>query len=316
VSDKVLPRGVYRFKISPDTTGMRLDQALSAELPWLSRGEAKRLIDLGGVHLDGRRMRRCSQEVLPGQNAELHIDGLPLEVFELKVQHLLYRDKYLMVINKPAGVATQPTPARFQGTLYAAVQKFLGIRNETGLGMVQRLDRDTSGVLIFSIHPKAHKQLTAAFCEHRVDKRYLALVAGTPPQTSGEFRSLLARRHATNRTVSVARGGKPAITRYRVLEQFVGAAMVEVELLTGRSHQIRAHFSEAGCPLLGDTAYGGPAMWHELSVPRQMLHSSELSLKHPVSALECCWQADLPEDFSTILDRLRAASGTCDQERS
>ena len=242
----------------------------------------------------------------------MHVDGLPLEPFELDEQHLLYRDGYLLVINKPAGVATQPTPARFQGTLYAAVQKFLGLKSAAGLGMVQRLDRDTSGVMVFSIHAKAHKQLTEAFRDHRVDKQYLALIAGTPPQAAGEMRSLLARRHATNRTVSVERGGKPAITRYRVLEQFAGAALVEVELLTGRSHQIRAHFSEAGWPLLGDTAYGGPARWQGAELPRQMLHAVELSLAHPVTGQPCCWRAPLPEDFSAILACLRKAAGTRD----
>ncbi len=307
MKEAMLPRGVYRFKTAPSMIGKRLDQLLSSELAWLSRGDAKRLIDLGGVHVDGRRIRRCSQEVSPGQDVEVHVDGLPLEPFELKEQHLLYRDTYLLVINKPAGVATQPTPARFQGTLYAAVQKFLGLKSETGLGMVQRLDRDTSGVLVFSIHPKAHRPLTTAFRDHQVDKRYLALVEGAPPQAAGEFRSLLARRHATNRTVSVARGGKPAITRYRVIERFPRATLVEVELLTGRSHQIRAHFSEAGCPLLGDTAYGGAAQWAESTVSRQMLHASELRLKHPVSAVDCYWQAPLPEDFSILLARLRAS---------
>lgn len=312
----MLPRGVYRFKGSADMAGKRLDQLLSSELAWLSRADARRLIDLGGVHVDGRRIRRCSQEVSAGQDVEVHIDGLTLEPFELNEQHLLYRDAYLLVINKPAGVATQPTPARFQGTMYAAVLKFLGLKSEAGLGMVQRLDRDTSGVMAFSIHPKAHKQLTAAFHERQVDKRYLALVAGTPPQAAGEFRSLLARRHATNRTVSVARGGKPAITRYRMIEQFAGASLVEVELLTGRSHQIRAHFSEAGCPLLGDTAYGGPAQWAGSAVPRQMLHASELRLRHPVSAVDCLWQAPLPHDFATLLARLRATVGNQDQKPS
>ena len=307
--EAILPRGVYRIKTAPEVAGKRLDQILSTELAWLSRGDARRLIDLGGVHVDGRRVRRCSQEVSAGQDIEVHVDGLPLEPFALEEQHLLHRDPYLLVINKPAGVATQPTPARFQGTLYAAVQKYLGLKNEAGLGMVQRLDRDTSGVMVFSIHPKAHKQLTTAFHERQVDKRYLALVAGSPPQAVGEFRSLLARRHATNRTVSVSRGGKPAITRYRVIEQFAGAALVEVELLTGRSHQIRAHFCEAGCPLLGDTAYGGPTRWNESCVPRQMLHASELRLKHPVSAVDCCWQAPLPHDFSTLLAGMRATGG-------
>jgi 23S rRNA pseudouridine1911/1915/1917 synthase len=301
-----LPRGVYRLKIVPELAGLRLDQLLSRELNWLGRESAKRVIDLGGVHVDGRRVRRCSLCPAVGQELELHIDGLPLTPFQLDASHILYRDDYLLVINKPAGVATQPTPARFQGTLYAAMQQLLGKAGDAGLGMVQRLDRDTSGVMVFSIHPRAHKGLTAAFGEHRVDKRYLTLVAGMPPQACGEIRSLLARRHATNRTVSVDRGGKLAITRYRVLQAFAGASLLEVELLTGRSHQIRAHFAEAGSPLLGDSAYGGPSEWAGAAVSRQMLHASELGLKHPVTGVDCHWQAALPEDFSNFLQRLQS----------
>lgn len=306
MSNPLLPRGVYRIRLSPEQGGVRLDQLLSTELPWLSRGNAKRVIDLGGVHVDGRRVRRCSLPMVCGQSVEVHIDGLPLVPFALDDDHVLFRDDYLLVLNKPAGVATQPTPARFQGTLYAAVQQFLGRGAEAELGMVQRLDRDTSGVMVFSIHPRAHKQLTKAFGEHRVDKRYLALLSGAPPQDHGEIRSLLARRHATNRMVSVAHGGKPAITRYRVMESFAGATLVEVELLTGRSHQIRVHFAEAGCPLLGDLTYGGPAVCAGRDVPRQMLHASELRLEHPVTGVHCDWRAQLPADYAGLLDHLRS----------
>lgn len=302
-----LPRGVYRFTISAAQAGQRLDQLLSTELEWLSRGNAKRIVDLGGVHVDGRRVRRCSLAMTAGQAVELHIDGLPLTPFQFDAAHILYRDDYLLVIDKPAGVATQPTPARFQGTLYAAVQQLLG-KSDPGLGMVQRLDRDTSGVMVFSVHPKAHKNLTTAFREHQVDKRYLALLAGAPPEDSGEIRSLLARRHSTNRMVSVTHGGKLAITRYQVVQRFAGATLAEVELLTGRSHQIRVHFSEIGCPLLGDTAYGGPATLNGALVSRQMLHASQLSLNHPVTGVSCHWQAALPQDFSGILRQLQDAA--------
>ena len=309
MTNLLLPRGVYRIRLSPEQGGVRLDQLLRAELPWLSRGNARRVIDLGGVHIDGRRVRRCSLTLASGQSLEVHIDGLPLSPFALDDAQVLFRDDYLLALDKPAGVATQPTPARFQGTLYAAVQKFLGRGADAELGMVQRLDRDTSGVMVFSIHPRAHRQLTKAFSEHRVDKRYLALLAGTPPEDSGEIRSLLARRHATNRMVSVERGGKPAITRYRVIQRFAEATLVEVVLLTGRTHQIRVHFAESGCPLLGDATYGGPVNCVGRPVLRQMLHASELRLEHPVTAVQCDWRAGLPEDFDSLLRQLRLTEG-------
>lgn len=299
---RTLTQGTYRFAVTEELTGFRLDLYLSTVLEGVARGLIKRLIDLGGVHIDGRRVRRCSLPVTAGQYVELFVDGLPLEAFRLEPARVLFHDRYLLAIDKPAGVATQPTPARYQGTLYAALQQYLHAASPVSLGMVQRLDRDTSGVIIFSIHPRAHKGLTAAFSEHRVRKRYVALVSGLPLRPEGEIRSLLARRRSTNRMVSVERGGKEAVTRYRVLAGFAEAALVEVEIPTGRSHQIRVHFAEAGHPLVGDVAYGGPTMLGNLPIPRQMLHASELLLDHPVSGASLQLTAPLPDDFSSILD--------------
>jgi 23S rRNA pseudouridine1911/1915/1917 synthase len=304
VLPSTLPPGTYRFIVSGDQAGERLDLFLAGALDAVPRALIKRLVDLGGVHVEGRRVRRCSLAVTAGQQVELNIDGLPLEPFQLQAEHILYHDRYLLALAKPAGIATQPTPARYQGTLYAALQQFLGAGGKISLGMVQRLDRDTSGVIIFSIHPKAHRGLTMAFTERRVSKRYLALVAGQLQVETGEMRSLLARRRSTNRMVSVERGGKPAVTLFRVLERFADATLVEVEIPTGRSHQIRIHFAEAGHPLLGDAAYGGPVVSRGKALPRQMLHASELQLSHPVSGEPICLQAALPADFQAVLQRL------------
>jgi 23S rRNA pseudouridine1911/1915/1917 synthase len=290
--------------VPDDQADSRLDLFLAGMLEDAGRGVIKRIIDLGGVHVGGRRVRRCSLPVTAGQRVELFVDGLPLEPFQLDQAMILYRDHYLLALDKPPGVATQPTPARYQGTMYAALQKFLDGAGRMSLGMVQRLDRDTSGVMIFSIHPRAHKGLTAAFAEHRVAKRYLTLVSGRPPCSEGEFRSELARRRSTNRMVSVDRGGKSALTRYRVLASMDDASLVDVEIPTGRSHQIRVHFSEAGHPLLGDPAYGGPTMLRGMAIPRQMLHARELSLAHPVSGVPLEIKAPLPADFTAALHHL------------
>lgn len=303
--------GVYRYVVPPGHPGGRLDQFLADAREGLSRGMARRFIDLGGVHVDGRRVRRCSLDVAPGQQIEWYVDGLPLEPFRLESSHIIHRDRFLLVLDKPAGVATQPTPARFQGTLYEALHRFLGAA--ATLGMVQRLDRDTSGLMVFSIHPGAHKGLTRAFSEHRVEKRYLALASGTLPQAAGEIRSQLARRRSTNRMVSVARGGKEALTSFRVVRQFADAALLEVAIRTGRTHQIRVHFSEQGHPLLGDSGYGGPLCVAGMPVPRQMLHASELAFDHPVSGARMTFQAPLPEDFRTLLQRLESFSRDSDE---
>jgi 23S rRNA pseudouridine1911/1915/1917 synthase len=217
---------------------------------------------------------------------------------------LLYHDRYLLALDKPPGVATQPTPARYQGTVYAALQQFLGGAGRASLGMVQRLDRDTSGVMVFSIHQRAHKGLTTVFAEHRVSKRYLALVTGRLLSAEGEFHSQLARRRSTNRMVSVEHGGKPAITRYRAIAVSDDASLADIEIPTGRSHQIRVHFAEAGHPLLGDPAYGGPVTVRGVTVPRQMLHASVLSFAHPVSGTPLELKAPLPDDFRAVMDCL------------
>lgn len=170
--------------------------------------------------------------------------------------------------------------------------------------MVQRLDRDTSGVTVFSIHQRAHAAMTRMFAERRVDKRYRALVAGQLVGKEGEFRSLLARQHRTNLMKSVQRGGKEAITRYRVVDTFAECTLVEVELITGRSHQIRAHFSEAGHPLIGDRRYGGPGLVQGQGAGRTMLHAYSLSFAHPVSGEAMCFEAALAEDMASLLRRL------------
>lgn len=300
--ETLLPSGVYRFTVSAADAGKRLDQFLAETGADISRGLARKLIELGGVHVDGRRVRRCGLILTNGQQLEYHVDGFPLEPFLLDDTRIIYRDPYLIVLDKPAGVATQPTPARFQGTLYAALLGYLG--KSASLGMVQRLDRDTSGVMVFSIHDKAHKGLTEAFREHRVSKRYLALVSGLLEKSSGEIRSQLARRRSTNRMVSVERGGKDAVTCYRLVKQFAEAALVSVEIPTGRTHQIRVHFSELGHPLLGDHDYGGPRSVAGIPVMRQMLHASELALNHPVGGAGLEFRAPLPGDFAALIQHL------------
>lgn len=297
---------VFRLTVEEECRGMRLDQFLSQAIPELSRSFARKVIDLGGVHLDGRRMRRSSLAVPAGARLEIYLDAQPMDVFSVTDEHILFRDPYVLVVNKPPGINSQPTPARYKGTLYEALLRFLespfSKSAKPSLGMVQRLDRDTSGVMVFSIHPRAHKPLSQYFSGRQVHKLYMALVAGCMAQPEGQFSSLLARQRRTNLMKSVAKGGKPALTRYRVCESFEDAQLVEVEIPTGRSHQIRVHFSEAGHPLLGDIRYGGPAHWCGQVLPRQMLHAWKLQFDHPVTGEAMKFEAPLPGDFIDLID--------------
>lgn len=312
-----MPRSTYRFTPRAEEAGIRLDQFLAGREEELSRGLVRKIVDLGGVHAGGRRMRRCSYPVQVGELVEVFVDGLPLEPFRLTDLAVIWRDPYLLAIDKPAGIETQPTPARYKGTLYAALLDYLHDpfrpQCKPTIGMVQRLDRETSGLMVFSVHQRAHRGLTEAFTGRQVRKLYLAVVAGRVSSGEGEFRSLLARSRAGNKVKSVDRGGKEAVTRYRLLELFADACLVEVEILTGRSHQIRAHFAEAGHPLLGDVRYGGPRDVLGEPVPRQMLHSWRLSLPHPVNGATLELEAPLPADMQSLLERLRLGPGATDR---
>lgn len=304
----------FRFVPAPADAGMRLDQFVPARTEELSRTLLRKIVDLGGVHVGGRRVRRCSLQVKAGEVVEVYLDGLPLAPYVLTQEDIVWQDKYLLAVAKPAGVESQPTPARYRGTLYEALLNYL--KNPfrpldiPELGMVQRLDRETSGIMIFSIHPRAHRQLTQIISGREAEKTYLAIVSGTPAEKEGEMRSMLARNRATNRVRSVCKGGKEAITRYRVSAEFADASLVEVNILTGRSHQIRAHFSEAGHPLLGDERYDGPRDRGGRRIHRQMLHSWRLMLPHPVTGDMLSLESPLPADMAELLAALEKQPGS------
>jgi len=303
-----MQRAVFRFTVSAPEANLRLDQFLPAVSDQLSRSFARRVIDFGGVHVNGKRTRNCSSAVQDGDQIEVFCDGLPLQPFTLTPEQIVFRDAYLMVLNKPAGIDCQPTPSRFKGTIYSALLDTLKNpfqpRQQPTIGMVQRLDRDTTGLLVFSIHPRAHKGLTQQFANRTVSKTYLAVVAGQIDPPSGEFRSLLAKNRATNLMKSVEKGGLEAVTRYRTLAVSDTASLVEIDLLTGRTHQIRAHFSEAGHPLMGDERYGGPINSCGHPVARQLLHAASLAFKHPLSGCPLEFTAPLPADMAFFVRTL------------
>ena len=302
---------VQRFKTTTQDSGKRLDQFLHENIPDLSKTRLRKIIDLGGVHVTGKRQRKCGLELKPETTVELHLDNAPLEPYRIVQEDVIYQDSYIIVLNKPAGIETQPTPARFKGTLYEALQLWLERDRRFGrkleIGMVQRLDRDTSGLLVFSIHPQAHKKLSEVFQNRSVQKTYLAIVAGVINPEQGEIRSSLMKDRRTGLIRSVETGGKQAVTRYRILRTFQGTvSLVEVDLQTGRTHQIRAHMSEVGCPLLGDIRYGGPARIENHLFKRQCLHSHHLQFTHPVSGEELTFTSPLPADMSFFLNENEA----------
>jgi len=300
---------IHRLRVDPSQAGMRLDQFLPLVVATLSRSLVRKVIDIGGAHINGQRIRTASRIVVADDLVELYLDHLPLVPWRISEEDVVFQDKYLVVVNKPAMIDTQPTHARYKGTLFEALQVYLHNpfrpHQKPVIGMVQRLDRSTSGLIFFSIHPQAHKKMTELFKTGTVDKTYLALVSGQPDSTAGEIRSMLARSRRENRVHSVTAGGKQAITHYRIDTQLNNSSLLEVKILTGRSHQIRAHMAELGCPLLGDQRYGGPIGLDGMVFERPLLHAQRLKFLHPLTAQPLDFTVSMPADMHQTLQFLK-----------
>lgn len=315
---------VERYRTEAENEGQRLDQFLAEHNPGLSRTQIRRIIDIGGVHVDGRRVRKAGLGLTSGHRIEIYRDRGPLKPFRLQSHHVLFQDRHIIVLDKPAGIETQPTPARYRGTLYEALQVWLkrdrGFGRRLEIGMAQRLDRDTSGVIIFSIHPRSHKSISAQMQSRTAKKNYLALVEGEPEPAAGSYRSRIVRDRRSGIMKSVVSGGKSALTHYRVMQtrsQPELISLVELELVTGRTHQIRAHLAEAGHPLLGDVRYGGRSSFGELTFARHCLHSRRLEIEHPQSGERMSFSAELPSDMLILeaVDRGRNTAAPADETR-
>ena len=318
------PEATYRWRIEPAAQGERLDAYLASRLQaqHLSRSRIQALIAEGLVTVDGVVPRRAHRvktgqtvmvRVPPPRSLSLTPEPIPLTI--------LYQDEHLVVVDKPAGMAVHPAPGSLEGTLVHAllhhVSDLSGVGGRERPGIVHRLDKDTSGVLVVAKTDQAHLGLAAQFKAHSTSRRYLALVRGSPPALAGVWTSNLGRNpHHRIKMASLRRGGRRAVTHYRVLEALPGASLVAFTLETGRTHQMRVHCSEAGCPVLNDDVYGGhwkrglpedPAVARALAAARgQLLHAIELGFDHPVTRERMVFTAPLPPDFQRVLDRLRA----------
>jgi 23S rRNA pseudouridine1911/1915/1917 synthase len=223
---------------------------------------------------------------------------------------VVFEDIHLIVVDKPAGVLTQPTPEREPGTLLSQVHRYLR-RKARGrrfhLRVVHRLDRDTSGLLVFSKSALAHKGLLWQFKHRKVEKKYLALVENVMPLDQGTFRSRLVRNRCDRRRGSTRRRdlGKVAITHYRVIERLRGATLLEVRIETGRTHQIRIHLAEAGFPIAGEHVYLPKGFIPKVSFRPHALHAGLLGFFHPINGQWIVFSASPPPDFVVLIEKLR-----------
>jgi 23S rRNA pseudouridine1911/1915/1917 synthase len=289
---------------------MRLDVALIRKHPELSRRKARDVIEKGQVSVDGATVLEAGRLVTEAARLAWN-PNLKARRRLRPPLPLLYEDDALLVVDKPAGLLSVPTTAGDEdedtasSRLLAFVQRLRPKRPYVGL--VHRLDRDTSGALAFALDPATRGALRALFKAHHIERRYEALVLGRPEADAGTVDAALADEYVGRRRV--ARPGEPshaALTRWRVLERLPGAARLEVELETGRQHQIRVHLAHVGLPVLGDAVYGaGSAQRLHLRVPRQLLHARVLAFAHPSDGRPVRVEAPLPDDFAGVLAALR-----------
>lgn len=283
--------------------------------PALSRRRAREAVEKGQVTVDGQVVWEPGRDVAEGARVvwDANRPARPRPRFSLPVLHV---DDAVLVVDKPAGLLTVPSGPgrRDEDSVVVRLQeeaKGLGGRRAY-VGLVHRLDRDTSGALAFARTPSARAALKALFRAHRIDRHYLALVGGEPARDAGDIDLPLAEAYEAGRR-HVARPGeeaREALTRYRVRERFRGAALLEVRLETGRQHQVRVHLAHLGHPLLGDPVYGGTGRTpRSLAAPRQMLHAWRLGFDHPDGVGRVAVDAPLPPDFGRVLARLRAGRG-------
>lgn len=288
--------------VGPADAGARIDQFIARERPELSRARVQALIDAQAIRADGRPVK-ASQRVRAGQRLEVEIpaatpaepqaEDLPLEV--------VHEDAELLVLNKAAGMVVHPGAGHASGTVVNAllhhVKDLRGVGGELRPGIVHRLDKDTSGLLVIAKSDEALRGLQASFKSREVDKTYLALVAGQPPD-AGTFDTLHAR-HPTHRMrfTGKAKTGKRAVTHFEVLRRFAAGAKVQIGLETGRTHQIRVHFAEAGFPLFGDALYGSRRSTRPEVIARQALHAWKLAFPHPRTGKRLAFTARPPKDL-------------------
>jgi 23S rRNA pseudouridine1911/1915/1917 synthase len=298
------PEEAIQFVADRGDARVRLDQVLVRRITsvtHMSRRAAQRWIEDGAVTVDGRVARRPSERVR--EHASIAV-ALPPDVVlrstpepEPGPLEILYEDEAILVINKPAGIVVHPSYKRLSGTLLNSVLWHLRGRQSAVPGILTRLDKDTSGVVVVAHGTGAHAAMQRDAAAGRAKKEYLAVVHGRPHPQSGVIRDPLGRDPGDRRRVIVTPGGAPSETRYEVTRVLDGdASVVRCELVTGRTHQIRVHLSARGWPLLGDTLYGGSSD----RITRQALHACKVTLPHPLTREGISFEAPLPDDMAAL----------------
>ncbi len=306
-----------RFVVATAAAGQRLDSFLAQQIAEVSRSQLARHIGQAAVTVNGaagvpsRKLR--AGDVIVWEPPPVVATDIVAEALPLTVVH---EDRWLVVVDKPAGLVVHPAPGHEAGTLVNAllahVKDLRGIGGELRPGIVHRIDKDTSGLLVVAKDEQTLNALAAEFKAHTIERVYEALAAGTPPGPSGRIETFYGRDPRDRKKFSSrVRSGKRAITNWRVLARFPGAARMEARLETGRTHQVRVHLAALGCPLLGDKVYGRTPRDPNVravaeTLGRQALHARALGFVHPGTGKKMSFLSELPADMRVALEALQA----------
>ena len=297
--------------VAEEMSGKRLDSVLAGMMPEYSRSFIQKLFENGSITVGGDPCSEKKREAAAGDIVEITIpqpERLEVEAEDIPLD-IVYEDDELLVVDKPAGMVVHPAPGNHSGTLVNALMYHCGdalssINGVIRPGIVHRIDKDTSGLLMVAKTDRAHNALSAQLAEHSITRRYKAIVYSNIKEDEGTVDKPIGRDPGNRlRNAVVYTNSKNAVTHYRVLERFGGFTLVEAVLETGRTHQIRVHMAYIRHPLLGDTLYG-PAK-NRYGAKRQMLHAGVLGFVHPVTGEYMEFNSPLPQDFEDVLAKLR-----------
>lgn len=302
--------GLQRLEVSSEDAGIRIDKYLAEQLPDITRSYLQKLLKDGSVQMNGKPVK-ASAKTVAGAAIELTIpepeepeilpEDIPLDI--------LYEDSDVILINKPKDMVVHPAAGHYTGTLVNALMyhckgDLSGINGVLRPGIVHRIDKDTTGVLIVCKNDRAHNALAEQLKEHSITRKYRAIVCGNLKEDEGTVDAPLGRHPQDRKRMAIVRsGGKRAVTHYRVLERFGNYTYIECRLETGRTHQIRVHMASLGHPLLGDEIYGRAKSPFKLE--GQTLHAMVLGFIHPTTGEYLEFEAPLPEYFEKLLEKLR-----------
>ena len=298
------------FSITSDDSGKRLDTWLTAKLEKYSRSFIEKLIEDGNAVVNGKNVK-TGYKIKTGDKIDVVVPEP--RILDVKAENIaldiLYEDHDIIVINKPRGMVVHPAAGNYSGTLVNALlehckESLSDINGVIRPGIVHRIDKDTSGVLVVAKNNSAHSQLSERLKEHDIQRVYIAVAEGVIREESGKIDAPIGRHPVERKKMAVnVKNGRRAVTYFKVLERFQSATLLEVKLETGRTHQIRVHMSYIGYPLVGDPVYGRKKQRYDLN--GQALHAKLLGFVHPSTGEYMEFEAELPEDFKALLEKLR-----------